>query len=102
MALKEGVSVEDVQAIRERRLPKDPKYAALSRLTRALIDKRGQLDEGDLSTFTGAGFGPAQVLEAIAGLAVSVMANYAGNITKPAVEAPFQPQTWSPEHRSER
>jgi hypothetical protein len=36
------------------------------------------------------------VREVIAGLAVSVMANYAGNITAPVVEAPFAPQTWRP------
>jgi hypothetical protein len=34
------------------------------------------------------------VLEVIAGLAISTMANYAGNITKPALEAPFVAQRW--------
>lgn len=94
MALKEGVEPEHVRAIRERRLPTDAKLAALSRFTRALIERRGHVDESDLATFAAAGFGPDQVLEAIAGLAVSVMANYAGNITNPAVEEPFQPQVW--------
>lgn len=35
-ALKEGIAPEDVEAIRARRTPKDPKVAALSGLTRAL------------------------------------------------------------------
>ena len=94
MALKEGVAPEHVRAIRERRLPTDAKLAALSGFTRSLVEKRGHVDESDLATFAAAGFGPDQVLEVIAGLAVSVMANYAGNITNPALEAAFQPQFW--------
>ena len=95
LALREGVDADDVGAIRERRLPKDPEFAALSRFTRALIEKRGHADEQDISTFTDAGFGPDQVLEVIAGLAVSVLANYAGNITNPVLEAPFKAQHWA-------
>jgi alkylhydroperoxidase family enzyme len=94
MALKEGVDADDVHAIRDQRVPKDVRLAALSVFTRALIDKRGHVDERDLATFTQAGFGPDQALEVIAGLAVSVMANYAGNITNPAVEEPFRSQVW--------
>ena len=94
MALKEGVAPDDVRAIRDRKRPGDAKLAALSEFTRALIEKRGHVDENDLARFTGAGFGADQVLEVIAGLAVSVMANYAGNITHPVVEEAFQAQTW--------
>ena len=94
LALKEGVDAEHVRAIRERRLPEDAELAALSRFTRALIEARGHVSASDLATFRAAGFGPDQVLEVIAGLAVSVMANYAGNITHPALETPFQSQVW--------
>lgn len=94
VALKEGASREDVEAIRERRAPRDPALAALSVFTRALIEKRGHLAQAELDAFTAAGVGPGQVLEVIAGLAVSVMANYAGNITHPVLEAPFQAQRW--------
>ena len=96
LALKEGVDAADVGAIRESRLPKDATFAALSGFTRALIEKRGHVDERDISTFTDAGFGPDQVLEVIAGLAVSVLANYAGNITNPVLEEPFKAQNWKP------
>jgi alkylhydroperoxidase family enzyme len=94
MALKEGVDPEHVRAIREKRLPTDAKLAALSSFARALIETRGHVGENDLASFSAAGFGPDQVLEVIAGLAVSVMANYAGNITNPVVEQPFQSQVW--------
>jgi alkylhydroperoxidase family enzyme len=94
LALKEGVNPADVQAIREQRVPTDPKLAGLSALSRKLIEKRGHLDQGDLSAFWEAGFGQDHVLEVIAGLAVSIMANYAGAITQPPLEEPFQPQAW--------
>jgi alkylhydroperoxidase family enzyme len=94
MALKEGVEPEDVRAIREQRLPAEPGLAALSRFTRELIESRGHLSESALGSFAAAGFAPHQVLEVIAGLAVSVMANYAGNITHPELEAAFRAQEW--------
>jgi AhpD family alkylhydroperoxidase len=94
-ALREGVAAEGVEAIRNERLPEDRALAALSALTRALIEKRGHVDDRELAAFRGAGFGAEQVLEVIAGLALSVMANYAGNITGPEVEAPFQAQIWA-------
>jgi alkylhydroperoxidase family enzyme len=96
LALKEGVSEGDVLAIRERRLPQDARLAALSRFTRALLEKRGHVDESELSAFREAGFEQAQVLEVMAGLAVSTMANYAGNVTRPLLEAAFEAQRWQP------
>jgi alkylhydroperoxidase family enzyme len=90
MALREGVSPEDVQAIREKRPPRDPHLAKLSRLTQSLIEKRGHLDAQEID-----GFPPEQVLEVIAGLAISTMANYAGNLARPPVEAPFEAQVWN-------
>src|SRR5262245_27621661 len=85
-AAKEGVERGAIAAIRERRRPEDARLGALWALTSGLIEKRGNLEPADLEAFWRAGFGPAQVLEVIAGLAVSVMANYAGNITKPPLE----------------
>jgi AhpD family alkylhydroperoxidase len=94
LALKEGVEPPVVEALRRRELPAEPRLAALSALTRALIDKRGHLDDTDAKAFTAAGFGDDQVLEVVTGVAISTMANYAGNIARPPLEAPFRPQAW--------
>ena len=102
LALKEGVSAADVRAIRERRPPEDGRLAALSSFARALIEKRGQVGEQAVEAFARGGFGRDQVLEVIAGLAVSMMANYAGNITQPALEEPFRAQVWAEQERSDR
>lgn len=97
-ALNEGVEPAVVEAARQRRLPTDSRLAALSALTRALIDKRGHLDEADAKAFTSAGFDDDQLLEVITGVAISAMANYAGNVARPPLEAPFRPNAWEAGH----
>lgn len=94
MALKEGVDPGDVQAVRDRRPPAEPRLAALSRLTRQLVEQRGHLDDGDVKAFIAAGFDDVHVFDVIAGVAVSAMANYAGNVAEPPLEQPFQAQAW--------
>src|SRR6516162_4088175 len=83
LALKEGIDPADVQAIREGRLPKDSKLAALSALARTMIEKRGRLDDQDIDRFIAAGFGKDHALEVIAIVAASTITNYTGSITKP-------------------
>ena len=95
LALKEGVEPADVQAIRERRTPQNPQSAALSMLARTLIEKRGRLDDGDVSRFLQAGFDKAHLLEVIAVVAASTITNYTGNLTQPPVEAAFEAYAWS-------
>ena len=94
LALKEGLSEADVHAIRARRLPQDPKLAALSHLARTLIDKRGRLDDQDVASFTAAGFDQALVLEVVLVVAASTMTNYAGSVANPPLEEMFQQYAW--------
>ena len=95
LALKEGIDPADVQAIRDGRLPRDSKLAALSALARTMIEKRGRLDDRDVDQFIAAGFSTDLVLEVIAIVAASTITNYAGSITKTPLEAPFQAHAWS-------
>jgi len=94
LALKEGVDPADVEAIRQGRLPKDGKFAALSALAKTMIEKRGHLNDGDVDRFLAAGFAKDHLLEVIAAVAASTITNYTGSITKPPLEAPFQAQAW--------
>ena len=96
LALKEGLEPEDVQAIRERRLPKDSKLAALSALAKALIERRGRLDDQDVDRFIAAGFGKDHALEVIAVVTASTITNYTGSVAKTPLEAAFQAHAWSP------
>jgi alkylhydroperoxidase family enzyme len=92
LALKEGFDPADVQAIRESRLPKDSKLAALSGLAKTMIEKRGRLDDEDINRFLAAGFGKDHLLEVIAAVAASTITNYTGSITKPPLEATELPR----------
>ena len=94
LALKQGIDPADVQAIRERQLPKQQRYAALSRLAKTLIEKRGQLTDDDIATFLEAGFEKEHVLEVVAVVAASAITNYAGKITNPPLEAFLQEYAW--------
>jgi alkylhydroperoxidase family enzyme len=94
LALKEGIEPADVEAIRAGRLPKDAKFAALSALAKAMIEKRGRLADADVERFLAAGFGKDHLLEVIAAVAASTMTNYASSIAKPPLEAPFQAHAW--------
>ena len=95
LALKEGIDVADVQAIRHGRLPKDSKFAALSAVAKTMIEKRGRLDDQDVERFLAAGFGKGDLLEVIAAVAASTITNYTGSITKPPLEPPFQAHAWA-------
>ena len=94
LALKEDIDPADVRAIREGRLPKDRKFAALSGLAKAMIEKRGYLSDEDVNRFLAAGFGRDHLLEVIAAVAASTITNYTGNIARPPLDMPFQEHAW--------
>jgi AhpD family alkylhydroperoxidase len=95
LALKEGLDQADVQAIRERRVPKEAASAALSTFARTLIEKRGRVDDHDVDAFVATGFRKEHALEVIAVVAASTITNYTASVTKPPVEEPFQAYSWS-------
>jgi alkylhydroperoxidase family enzyme len=87
LALKQGLNPADVQAIRERRLPEEQRYAALSRLAKTLIENRGRVSDEDLNAFLKAGFEKEHVLEVVGVIAASTITNYASRVTNPPLEA---------------
>jgi len=97
LALKQGVSADDVQAIRDGgRAPQDRRLAPLSILARHLIETRGHADPRVLEAFYAAGYRSDQVLETIAIVAASAITNYVSNVSQPPLEAVFQEHQWTP------
>jgi alkylhydroperoxidase family enzyme len=94
LALQQGVSSKETDAIRERRMPTDERFAALSTLARTLIEKRGHPSDQELDSFIAAGFTKEQILEVIAIVAASTITNYAGTIANPPLEDPFRQYAW--------
>ena len=95
LARQQGMSQADVDAIRNRRLPSDPKAAALSRLARTLIETRGKIAQVDIDLFLEAGFTQEHLLEVIAVVAASTITNYTGSVARPVLEAPFDEFAWT-------
>jgi alkylhydroperoxidase family enzyme len=93
-SLADDVPPAEVEAIRQRRLPADPRFAALSALTRALILKHGHLDESDTAAFLAAGFDRNQILEVITGVAISAMTNYAAGAADLPLEDQLHAYAW--------
>jgi AhpD family alkylhydroperoxidase len=89
-ALQDGVPPAAVDAIRGRQLPAEPRLAALSALTRALIGKRGRLDDSDTAAFLAAGFDRTQILETIVGVAISTMTNYTATVAEPPLQDQYR------------
>ena len=95
LGLKAGLKSVDVRAIREGRLPEDPKLAALSALARKMIETRGRVADPDIDRFIAAGFAKEHALEVIAIVAASTITNYTGSVTKTPLEAAFQEHAWA-------
>lgn len=66
LALQAGLTPADVQAIRERRAPAEPRSAALSLYARSLIEQRGHVGEAAVAALLSAGFKAEQALEVLA------------------------------------
>lgn len=99
LALKNGIDAADVEAIRQGQLPNDDGLAALSRMARTLIEKRGQITESDQQDFLAANFSREQILEVLSVVAASTITNYTAGITHPPLEAPFAQFAWKPATR---
>lgn len=94
LALQAGIDPADVQAIRERRTPKAPRYAALSVYARSLIEARGHVGEAAVAALVSAGFKPDQALEVVAVSAASTITNYTLNLADPPLEPVFSEHAW--------
>lgn len=96
LALQAGLNPADVQAIRERRAPREPRYAALSLYARSLIEQRGRVSEAAVAALLSSGFKADQALEVLAVSAASTITNYTLNIADPPLEPMFQEHAWRP------
>jgi uncharacterized peroxidase-related enzyme len=91
---RSGVPRAVTEAIRAGTEIGDPRLRALSEFTRALLNKRGRPDQGDVDSFLAAGFSEKQVLDIVLALAVKTISNYTNHIFDTAVDAPFKAREW--------
>jgi AhpD family alkylhydroperoxidase len=94
VGLSDGVPNEAIESLRAGSAPADKRLGALSNLARTMIRNRGDVDKPALDRFLAAGYTKAQALEVVLGMSFSLMANYAGHLTNPALDPPLQAHAW--------
>jgi AhpD family alkylhydroperoxidase len=94
MALRTGLSEPALAALRSGEPAGEARLDALIQLTRRMIANRGKVGEEELRAFEAAGFSRAQALEVVLGSGFSVMANFAGHLIQPPLEAGLERLAW--------
>ncbi len=74
----------------------DPKLEALRRLTVAIVEKRGFVEDADVQAFLAAGYTRAQLLEVILGVGIKTLSNYMNHIAHTPLDDAFAPVAWAP------
>lgn len=85
-----GVGESTIAAIRAGEIPSDARDAALAQLTRALVEKRGFLSEANQEAFFAVGYGKAQLLAVVFGVAMKTLTNYVNHIAETPLDPPFR------------
>jgi AhpD family alkylhydroperoxidase len=92
-ALKMGAAAADVAAARNGRDPADPKLGALLRFVRA-IARRGPDVADRAREALAQGYGPSDLLDTLAAIAVPMLATSVNQLAAVPLDAAFEPQAW--------
>ncbi|MDG2005435.1 MAG: carboxymuconolactone decarboxylase family protein [Novosphingobium sp.] len=96
-----GVSPATIGALRANETSEDQRLNALSRFTRALLRKRGAIDETEMQEFMVAGFRREQMLDLLVGIAAKTMTNFASKATNTPLDMAFVDDAWAPSNTPE-
>lgn len=81
-------------AIRDGSPIPDPKLAALSDFTRALMTSRGWPTADDVQAFLGAGYGERHILEIILAIGVKTLSNWSNHLFRTPLDEMFAGRAW--------
>ena len=81
-------------AIRERRAIPDPKLAALSLFTAAMVTRRGWVEQHDTDHFLAAGFEEKHILAILLAISVKTISNYSNHLFDTPVDDIFKSREW--------
>lgn len=96
-AAMQGTPEAVIDALRAGRLPTDhPRLAALSAFARRVIQTRGSVTADDVRALQEAGFGAAQVLDVLVGIAMANLASQMHHISQCPVDDAFAARAWTP------
>lgn len=89
LAAGSGLAAEAIARLRAGDDLDDPRLDALACFTRSLVRERGRLAKDEVACFLDAGFTRAQALEAIVGVALKTLSNYANHLAGTPLDAAF-------------
>lgn len=95
LALRAGLTTDDVNALRKATTLQDPSLDAVRRLTQAIVDKRGWADEQNIADFLAAGHTRRQILDVVLGIGMKTLSNYTNHIAHTPLDPAWQGQEWT-------
>jgi uncharacterized peroxidase-related enzyme len=94
-ALMQGADEEAVSAARAGDAPEDHKLGALYRFAGSLAAKKGRVTEEETEALLEAGYSRSALLEAVAQVGHTTIANLAHGISNAPVDRAFEAQSWA-------
>lgn len=101
IAYKQGnLPPELVEGLRQQTPLADPRLEALAAFTRAVIRSKGAVGSDELAAFKAAGYGEAQVVEVILGVALATLCNFSNVLADTELNPELAAYRWLPEART--
>ncbi|GAA2214135.1 carboxymuconolactone decarboxylase family protein [Nonomuraea monospora] len=94
LALRARVPAEVVEALRADRPLDDEALEAVRRLTRAMVVRRGWVDEAEVEAFLAAGHTRRQVLDVVLGVGMKTLSNYTNHLACTPLDPAWAGQEW--------
>ncbi|MGP1345733.1 MAG: carboxymuconolactone decarboxylase family protein [Phycisphaerales bacterium] len=92
-AIGKSVGLTDAQTVGARRgtVEADPRLNALAKFALKIHEKKGFVDDADITAFKGAGFNDGHVMEVVGVYALATFTNYVNHIAQTPVDFPSPP-----------
>ena len=92
----QGLDMGVIAALRDDRALADTRLEALRKFTKAAVIDRGFISDCHVDAFIAAGWGRADVLAVILGVAMKVISNYTNHVAETPLNEAFQKHAWVP------
>ncbi len=87
-----GIEVDEIDLIKQGKLPEEKTLAAAVKAALLIMEKKGWLNDGELSELESQGVGRGKIYEIIALIGIKTIANYVNHIGKTVIDDEFKEQ----------
>lgn len=85
---------DDIEGLRKSESPADANWLALSQFTRAMVEKRGWVDDSEVQAFLDTGYRKANIFDVVLIVAMKTITNYSNHISKVPLDDAFADFIW--------